>query len=106
LYPCVESDLLIVNNTDNTVEEISASGWLIATSTPVGPFSFADGIQNGTSNAVSITISNFAASGCIHMYINTVLIDTIPFYWDDVYTFPAVTIGPKDCVWFIIDTNC
>lgn len=106
LYPCVESDLLIVNNTDNTVEEISASGWIIAASTPVGPFSFMDGLQNGTSNAVSITISNFAASGCIHMYINTVLIDTIPFYWDDVYTFPAVTIGAKDCVWFIIDTNC
>lgn len=106
LYPCVEGDLLIINNTGNTVEDIYASGWSIASTTPTGPFGFMNGSQNGTNNAVTVVISNFVTSGCIHMYIGTVLVNSLPFYWAGNYTFPATPIDMKDCVWFIIDTNC
>jgi hypothetical protein len=105
LYPCVEGQLLIVNNTNNTVEDIYATAWLVGIATPVFPYSSMPGVHNGTSNTISVDIL-YSESGCISMYINTVLIQTIPFYWSDTYTFDPVAISSEDCVWFIIDNTC
>lgn len=105
LYPCTTGDLLIVNSSANTVEGIYADLWLIAVSTPVGPYSTMDGAQGGTNDAISISLT-VVETGCVSLYINSTLIQTIPFYYTDVFVFDAVTIDKDDCVWFIINNEC
>lgn len=105
LYPCVTKQLLIVNNTGNTINDVYATGWSITSPTPVGPFTPTSGIQNGTNNAISVEIDPYVESGCISLYVNTVLIQSIPFYWSDVYTFDPTTITKDDCVWIIVNSG-
>jgi hypothetical protein len=104
-YPCNNGDLLIVNNSNNTVEEVFASGWAIASTTPTGPYETMDGAQNGTNNPISISLT-VNEPGCVSLYVNTVLIQTIPFYYTDVFTFSATSINKEACVWFIVSNEC
>jgi len=105
IYPCTTGDLLIVNSTVNTVEEIFATGWTIAATTPVGPFETMDGIQNGTTNPISVSLT-VIEPGCVSLYVNSVLVQTILFYYTDVFEFDAVTIDKDDCVWIIVNNEC
>jgi hypothetical protein len=107
LYPCVEGQLLIINNTENELSEIYSTPdtWLVGISVPVSAFSYSTGIQGGTNNPISVDIT-YVEPGCVSMYINTVLIQSIPFFWSDTYTFDPVSISSEDCVWFIINTEC
>ena len=108
LYPCIESDLLIVNQTESTIAEVYADPptivWVIGT--PVGPLATSDGSYNGTSNSIKVDISNYINGGCINMYINTVLIQSIPFSSDGTYTFDSSSLVNGDCLWFIITDVC
>lgn len=104
-YPCNNGDLLIINSSNNTVEEVFASGWDIASTTPTGPYGTMDGAQNGTNNPISISLT-VIEPGCVSLYVNTVLIQTIPFYYTDVFTFDATPIDKEDCVWFIVSNEC
>jgi hypothetical protein len=104
-YPCNNGDLLIVNNSANTVEEVFATGWAIASSTPTGPFSTMDGAQNGTTNPISMSLT-VIEPGCVSLYVNSTFIQTVPFYYTGVITFSPMSINKEACVWFIVSNEC
>lgn len=103
LYPCSAKKFLVVNNTGNTVNDIYATGWTYTGLTPVGPYTPLAGIQNGTNNAITVEINPYVEQGSISLYVNTVLIQTINFYYSGTYTFNPTTIGTNDCVWILIN---
>jgi hypothetical protein len=105
LYPCITKQLLILNNTASTVNNVESLDWLITAPAFVGPYSSSTGIQDGTNNAISVEIDPVIEPGCISLYVNTVLIQTIPFYYNDVFTFDPYVITKDDCVWIIINSE-
>jgi hypothetical protein len=105
LYPCVTKQFLVINNTASTINDVYSTGWLYTGFTPVYPYTSLSGIQDGTNNAISVEMTSVVESGCISLYVNTVLIQTIPFYYNDVYTFDPYVITKDDCVWIIINSE-
>lgn len=105
LYPCVTKQFLVINNTASTVNNIDSLGWLYTGFTPVYPYTSLSGIQNGTNNAISVDMDPVVESGCISLYVNTVLIQTIPFYYNDIFTFDPYVISKDDCVWIVINSE-
>jgi hypothetical protein len=107
LYPCVDQQLLVINNTDNTIDNVYADSWLTTVPEPPvsGPYNSISAIQNGTSNAINVDLI-IVSIGCVSLYVNTVLIQSIPVYYSDTFTFDPLTIDPDDCVWIILNTEC
>jgi hypothetical protein len=107
LYPCVDKQLLVINNTDNTIDNVYADSWLTTIPSPPvsGPYNSISAIQNGTSNAINVDLV-IVSIGCVSLYVNTVLIQSIPVYYSDTFTFDPLTIDPDDCVWIILNTEC
>jgi hypothetical protein len=105
LYDCNNGDLLIVNNSNNIVEEVFATGWIIASTTPTGPYETMNGEQNGTSNSINVSLT-VNEPGCVSLYVNSLLIETISFYYSNVFIFAPVIINSTDCVWIIVNNEC
>ncbi len=107
LYPCIDKQLLVINNTDNTIDNVYADSWSTTIPEPPvsSPYNSISAIQNGTSNAISVDLI-IVSIGCVSLYVNTVLIQSIPVYYSDTFTFDPLTIDPDDCVWIILNTEC
>jgi hypothetical protein len=107
LYPCIDKQLLVINNTDNTIDNVYADSWSTTVPEPPvsGPYNSISAIQNGTSNAINVDLI-IVSIGCVSLYVNTVLIQSIPVYYSDTFTFDPVVIGVDDCVWIVLNTEC
>jgi len=110
-FPCVSGQIIIYNNTSGSwIDNIFATGWIIASTVPVGPSSIDIGTQGGTNNAISIDITPFDSAdnpSCLYMYVNSSLIQSIGVNSSGTYTFTPYSISNSDCVWFVYTQgNC
>lgn len=105
LFPCVTSELIINNDSlGSSIDSISASGWPVAITTPVGAGNIATGTHGVTSNAISVDITPFDSGdnpSCLSLYVNSVLIQNITVTAGGTYTFDPYTINTNDCVWIV-----
>jgi hypothetical protein len=105
LFNCVAGQLIFDNDTSSSsIYEIysTPNTWLITLSVPVNGGVISYGIQGGTSNPISVDV-NLAPSdnpSCLHMYVNSVLIQSLSITSSGIYTFTPYVISNSDCVWF------
>ena len=101
------SKLILDNNSNsNTIENVTGTNWTISIGTPTGPGVTTFGEQEGTTGAVSVEIT-VIVNGCISMYRNGVLIESINVTSTGVYTFSAIPITASDNIIFVLnDGSC
>jgi len=96
---CVAGDLVLANETNASfIDDVYATGWFIATATPVPPITTYSGAQGGTNDPISVDLTIIGPVSCVSLYVNCVKIESIEAPVTGTYTFSPVNILNADAV--------